>query len=932
MLLNKLTLKNFKRFGDAELLFRDGITGIVGNNGAGKSTIVEAVLFALYGVKSSGLSGEYIVSSFAHPREKCEVRLDFQVGGEEYTVLRTFRRTASSTQHDAQVYMGGRLLAEGVNAVEGEVTRLLGMGAADFKSTIYAGQKDLLSLLDERPGDRKNWFMRVLGIDYLKNESDALLREEIRAKEKELEYLSGKIDEYDRAALQERQAEIENDLAALNESIRALGVERGRAEQACAAAEETLRQLTDKKEQFIALREQEAALLGSIDRAKEELAHLHRKKAQLQEYEEECDRLAGAEPEYARLSSLLADLAEKKEQHERCTAEQQRVGDRIAAHEAQIHRLGEQIARLEEDARTCRDLEPAVRSLEALRHESAKLGMQESRYVALWKRQADIDARYEGIEQRALALREQMNEVEGRIGEHPGMPDLNRRIEERAAESERLLREVSARRAARQNCAKQGEELEAQLQEIREAGEAGICPTCNRPLGDHYHALVRDLKGRIGSLALRQEEDAADIERFSRQREEAMADHAALVAEHRTLGDLHSRLASLREERASLMQAAEEVLHAKVAMDAQIAELGYDPEKKRDLEQQIRSLEGQWRTYLEAKERLKAQGEVREHLAQAQEEMHALVEKRQKLEAILAEIGFDAGANRETKRAFQSAELAYRRFIEVRARVGEMGSVEETLRARETGVRDAEASLDVLRKAREALSFAPEDLDDAGAHLKTVREQVSRYERELVEKEHAVKDRRKEGQRLADECRRIDDLERRLAGIGEEAAALRMTRRMIGEYITHLLHVVRNQIEGEVGRVLGQITDGRYEHVLIDDDFGVLVHDLGENYPVNRFSGGEQDDIAIAMRIALSRYLAGMHRIHDATFLIFDEIFGSQDEERRNNLLQALRTQETHFPQIFLISHIPDIQGEFSNTLLVEKVADDASTAKEVSQ
>jgi exonuclease SbcC len=70
--------------------------------------------------------------------------------------------------------------------------------------------------------------------------------------------------------------------------------------------------------------------------------------------------------------------------------------------------------------------------------------------------------------------------------------------------------------------------------------------------------------------------------------------------------------------------------------------------------------------------------------------------------------------------------------------------------------------------------------------------------------------------------------------------------------------------------------------------------------------------------------------VHESTLLIFDEIFGSQDEERRTNLLTALRTQESRFPQIILISHIPDIQGEFSNTFMVELGPDLSSRVQEV--
>ena len=144
------------------------------------------------------------------------------------------------------------------------------------------------------------------------------------------------------------------------------------------------------------------------------------------------------------------------------------------------------------------------------------------------------------------------------------------------------------------------------------------------------------------------------------------------------------------------------------------------------------------------------------------------------------------------------------------------------------------------------------------------------------------------------------------------------------------MQVVRSRIEGEVSRIISEITGGRYEQVLLDYDFNLLVRDVDNDYPIERFSGGEQDDIAVALRIALSRYLAELHNVHESTFLIFDEIFGSQDEERRSNLLTALRTQESRFPQILLISHIEEIQGEFSTTLKVEMGTDGASHIREV--
>jgi exonuclease SbcC len=59
--------------------------------------------------------------------------------------------------------------------------------------------------------------------------------------------------------------------------------------------------------------------------------------------------------------------------------------------------------------------------------------------------------------------------------------------------------------------------------------------------------------------------------------------------------------------------------------------------------------------------------------------------------------------------------------------------------------------------------------------------------------------------------------------------------------------------------------------------------------------------------------------------LIFDEIFGSRDDERRSNLLTALRTQESRFARILLVPHVAEMQGGFGSTLVIEPGPDNAS-------
>jgi exonuclease SbcC len=270
------------------------------------------------------------------------------------------------------------------------------------------------------------------------------------------------------------------------------------------------------------------------------------------------------------------------------------------------------------------------------------------------------------------------------------------------------------------------------------------------------------------------------------------------------------------------------------------------------------------------------------------------------------------------------------RFTELGKKIGQGMMARKQLADLTTRIAERNNELAQLAEKITAMAFDP-------AAVTKIETDVAETDAALRNDEviiaHETKDLHFTEEKIADYQRteaQIALLQKQTTELKDEIELLKMTRTLIAEYVVYLMQVVRSRLESEVSRIIGEITGGRYEQVLLDEDFNLLIRDIDNDYTIDRFSGGEQDDIAVALRIALSRYLAELHQVHESTFLIFDEIFGSQDEERRNNLLSTLRTQESRFPQIILISHIPDIQGEFANTLIVEMGTDQSSRVKEM--
>ena len=325
MIIDRIILKNFKRFRQQEIRFKDGITGILGNNGTGKSSIVEAIIFALYGVQSTGIAADYIVSSFASQKEKCEVRLDFRVGGDEYTVLRTFKK-GKTVQHDATFHKGGKLLATGVSQVEAEVRRTLGMGPVDFRNTVYAAQKDLLTLLENTPGKRKEWFLRALGIDYLKTESDRLLKERTDAKDKELQLLEGELKGLVGRHDPDELKNLETSLTSFRNALMDLDIQsRGIGEKRKQVAQE-LQKFSDKKTEYTRLIERHAALSTETQGLIRQKDLIATQLSDLPKIEEEYHRLGQIVSAYEGKKRELETLRLQKTEFERLTSEHRFAG------------------------------------------------------------------------------------------------------------------------------------------------------------------------------------------------------------------------------------------------------------------------------------------------------------------------------------------------------------------------------------------------------------------------------------------------------------------------------------------------------------------------------------------------------------------------------------------------------------------------------
>ena len=124
-----------------------------------------------------------------------------------------------------------------------------------------------------------------------------------------------------------------------------------------------------------------------------------------------------------------------------------------------------------------------------------------------------------------------------------------------------------------------------------------------------------------------------------------------------------------------------------------------------------------------------------------------------------------------------------------------------------------------------------------------------------------------------------------------------------------------------------RLTDGKYQKIELDENYNLMVYDNGESYEINRFSGGEEDLANLCLRLAISEVITeragGLFN-----FIILDEIFGSQDITRRQNIMKTLSSLSSKFRQIFLITHIENVKNYMENIIFVSETEDNISTVR----
>lgn len=887
-----LELENVKSYDHARFAFMPGVNAIVGHNGAGKSTIIEAIGFALFDalpytaqefVREGARTGAVAVT-FLSAYDERPYRVERRFGGSNaYTVHdHELKAKICDGKADVLAFVRRHFLIE----PSVDLTRL-------FADALGVAQGTLTTAFAETPARRKPIFDTLLQVDDYSTAADRLreparvVKEQLAETDRLLAVSSTRLEQLPElehaitrrareiadaaahrhrleAALTVTQARLDA-LEAQQAVIEALAAQLARLEASARGLEAQRRRATQAREEARQAAVLVAANQGGYD------AYLAAQQAQaalqatLAERQARLDARAAADKTLALTAARCAQLAQSRDE---AIAAAQVVHDLADAVSQQIA-LSTQVAALESAHQQLDDLD---RRLATLAARQRTLAQRRDEVMAGLAQARTIETEGQAINQQLATLRATLEGV---------------RDEVTLTGAE--LTSLETRRVA--------------LETI----DTARCPVCEQPLSTAQrtamltdcrtrHALLHTILADLEVRNAAHQQQLAQLEatRTQLQQEWTQLPRASeLTAVTQALAELDAEWATAQESRRAL---ADQV-SALDDLRATLAALG-DPRRRSAV----------------AAERAAQRPELDAQLAAEQRRQSSAQEEITSLDRALAALGDLDGALAQHTALLRTHTDAYQAVLTNRQvaatvpqRQKELAEIEEALAQATHELAEVQQNLKVAGDQFDRADYQRVLLED-----RTMRQELGSLSAAIRLTHEAQARDETQAQRLRAEQIEHDAMaqtRRQLLRKAELLDAIRGVIKQAGPYVTQAL--VR-QVSTGAALIFGELMRDHSRVLEWGDDYGLSLATGGATRTFRQLSGGEQMSAALAVRLALVREMSKLN------LAFFDEPTANLDSVRREALAQQIMSVRG-FSQLFVISHDDTFEQVTHNLVRVRR-------------
>lgn len=901
--IKSLKVAGFKRLDLPERLeFPDGRLLIHGRNESGKSTVLEAIHYALYGNAlrpTKRASNEDVIN---YGRSEAIVELEFSIDDNEYMVRRELKKRGANTHILSKRRPDGGLsrVTSGARSVNSQILEILhGIDSDALLNSCLVEQKELGKLEASLKQERIKAMSSLLNLEAFVDARDSLRKDrgelERTHSQTELRLQEAKTAAEDYEDAEKRKREAETRQQTIEEEQKTVAERLTRLNTLLKALTEMRRHKTSIDENMARLEGQEAKreqIKASLERAEKAEAAIRELETELPEAEEKRRQ---AEQKLAALDEVLGLEKEKAEEK----------------------------TQVDKDAIRVEDASRALTVAEEAKKRVEELKVQLEKYLPVEEAQKLL-AKISAASQRLADARRQAEQVHQLKGEADARLASLEASQMKVDSLEQRRRDLGQAKEAAQRYQRYGVMLIIGGFIGMMAGylvsqllyALGFVTVAGAYL--YFTNNVQRIDAELDAVQAEREKMLGDISRVTDYRsqiaemEESMSKSEAEVREEETglinaVGNLPERpriyrsLANLDPSSIeTLRDAVQEDMQTLTKHRADVDNYGITADTYDERKANLMELEAEMKSHLDALSRLN------EQIAEKHEETGVSVDSE-------AEIRGDH-------------EEAYKKVTELETRL-------ESNREAAALKPELQRSLDETLRSIERLSNEVKRSRDANDALES-EHGVSLEQEPEIEAEH--REKLQESSRLETEHReRAKDMEESMVTMEQtrslkeeypslqetnareefDLEAMRRAVKLLDATRDTIMSGVKQNVEKHMMQFLPALTDNRYSMARIDEErYVIQVYDREAKHWRGKgvFSGATQDQFSLALRLAFAISTIPSTRGARPGFIFLDEPLSGFDAQRRTGFMTLLRDElSRYFDQIIVVSHIEALSDEF---------------------
>lgn len=917
-----IEMKAFGSYENARIDFTGvdhGLFLITGDTGAGKTTIFDAITFALYGRTSGGKrDGEMMRSQYASEAVRTEVTYCFIYAGQTYTITRSPEqpnyKKDKKTGRYVQLKVNNKpkvslLLPDGseypgkLREVNAKIEQIIGLNADQFTQIAMLAQGDFMKLLHASSEDRKAIFAKIFDtkiyawIEAALTERFAGADMQVRENQKQIEEELKKI----RSVTSEQEALVfcETDSGELLTKIRQIC----EAAQGKAGELESLRRENEEKleaiRQTLQLAGEINTRFAALDAAKKREQELLLKKEQIDAQKKKIDAALRASSVFPCYQTWQAKQAEL----EACLGQLEELEQWILQNTDRVEQA-ENAARQAEEAykRQAPAIHAKVQSI--------------SENLDLYERIEKLEQQYDDAVNAEKVYRKEAEKQKNRFDEL----DLQaEHVSERLQQIQKSIYEQLYRNP-----------IVLLRRELKEGEPCPVCGSVHHALGEHGKMETGVNLAESEAVFLSDEIAVSQIENGDTLQQEApeyVPGFRELEEKERTLGEIKEQREECRrrleEVREKLVNRQTQVISLKASLDTLRQHMVYPGKKQAEAE--LRRQKGLLETLEKTQENTRRVYEKqRETMTSNQGKLALQKGNRGRLEEALSQAGEELSQNLKKQqfcdvKEMLRAALKGSQIQSLQKEVSDYHTVCEVNRQ------------DILRLMRETEGKKPVD---TGGYIAVQRELLARKQ------ELETEDRRMHtlvtNNAAAEEKTR--QLYKERAGLIEEWKVLKSLSDTAGgkmkrkhlNFQTYMQRTFFKQIIARANQRLYKMSGGQFmlqcrdlkdlgQQGQVGLDLDVYSLENEQSRDVKTLSGGESFMAALAMALGMADMIqTNRGSVHIDTMFI-DEGFGSLSEETRNQAVAILNELSEGKRLVGIISHVTELKAQVETRLVVTK-------------